>query len=84
MPVEGQGGVTLSHVCPHCHRFHLEDHIWWVTGMGRSSATGGVRHVEANTTGEIRTESWSYKKVRTVEKQLFSERALRRTEFVTN
>ena len=26
--VGGQGVVTLSHVCPHCHRFPLEDHDW--------------------------------------------------------
>ena len=29
--VEGQGGVTLSFVCPHCHRHPLEDYIWWVS-----------------------------------------------------
>ena len=28
VPVEGQGGVTLSHMCPHCHRHPLEDCIW--------------------------------------------------------
>ena len=26
-PVEVQGGVTLSYVCPRCHRFPIEDHI---------------------------------------------------------
>ena len=31
VPVEAQGGVTLSYVCPHCHRFPLEDHIWCVS-----------------------------------------------------
>ena len=25
------GRVTLSYVCPHCHRFLLEDHIRWVS-----------------------------------------------------
>ena len=30
-PVGGQGGVTLSYVCPRCNSFSLEDHIWWVT-----------------------------------------------------
>ena len=30
VPVEGQGGVTLSYVCPHCHRYAHEDCIWWV------------------------------------------------------
>ena len=27
-PVGGQGGVTLSCVCPHCHRFPLEDWVF--------------------------------------------------------
>ena len=27
---EGQG-ITLTCVCPHCHRFPAEDYIWWVT-----------------------------------------------------
>ena len=31
VPVGGQGGVTLSYVCPHCHRFPPEDNIWWVS-----------------------------------------------------
>ena len=31
VPVEGQGGVALSYVCPHCHLFPLEDHIWWIS-----------------------------------------------------
>ena len=36
--VEGQGGVTLSYVCPLCHRYPLEDYIWCVsTGHGDSS-----------------------------------------------
>ena len=30
-PVGGQGGVTLSYVYPHCHRFPIEDCIWWVS-----------------------------------------------------
>ena len=31
VPVEGQGAVSMSYVCPHCHRFSLEDYIWWVS-----------------------------------------------------
>ena len=27
VPVEGQGGVTLSYVCPHCHRYPLEEAV---------------------------------------------------------
>ena len=52
-------------------------------GMGRDSATAGVRHVAASTTGGIRTESWSYKVVAVVENQKFSVRTLRRKEYVT-
>ena len=29
-PVQGQGGVTLSYVCPHCHQYQLENFNWWV------------------------------------------------------
>ena len=28
-PVGGQGGVTISYLCPHCNGFPLEDYIWW-------------------------------------------------------
>ena len=50
----------------------------------RGTATGGVRHGAASTTGEIRTGSWSYKEARTAEKQKFSERTLRHMECATN
>ena len=33
VPVEGQGEVTLSKVCLHCHRYPLEDDIWWVSSV---------------------------------------------------
>ena len=33
-PCDGVGGVTLSYVCPHCHRFSLEHYIWWVHSEG--------------------------------------------------
>ena len=36
VPVEGQGGVTLSYVWSHSGRLLLEDHIWWVSsGHGK-------------------------------------------------
>ena len=38
VPVEGQGWVTLSFVCPHCHRYPVEDYIWWVS----------TKHVDGN------------------------------------
>ena len=28
----GQGGVTMSFLCPHCNSFPLEDYTWWVSG----------------------------------------------------
>ena len=30
-PVGGQGGVTLSCLCPNCNSFPLEDYVLWVT-----------------------------------------------------
>ena len=52
-------GVTLSYVCPHCHRLPLEDYVWWSqqgTATSRSSATGGALRAAASTTGGTRTE----------------------------
>ena len=31
-PAGGQGGVTMSYLCPHCNSFPLEDYVWWVSG----------------------------------------------------
>ena len=49
-PAGGQGGVTLSYVCPHCNSFH-----WKTTfggfQLGRSTAAGGVRFVEKSMIG---------------------------------
>ena len=87
--VEEKGGVARSCVCRHCHRFPMEDYIWWVSpGHGdlskkrRSSAIGGVRRV-ASTLGAIEPASWSYQTVRTAEKQTFFAHTLRRKEYVT-
>ena len=60
VPVGGQGGVTVSYVCPHCHRYPLDDPVWWVSsGHGssskkrsRSGAIRGVLHVAASTAGD--------------------------------
>ena len=35
VPVLGQGGVALSCVCPHCHRYPHEEHIKWVSSGHR-------------------------------------------------
>ena len=32
MSIGGQGGVTMSYLCPHCNSFPLEDYVWWVSG----------------------------------------------------
>ena len=48
---EGQRRVTPSYVCPNCHRYPLEEYIWWIsTVYEKNSATGGARHAAANTT----------------------------------
>ena len=33
--VGGQGGVTMSYLCPNCNSFPLEDYVWW--SLGRKS-----------------------------------------------
>ena len=38
VPVEGQGGVTLSYLCPHCHRLPLEDNIASTIGRPRTES----------------------------------------------
>ena len=43
VPVGGQGGVTMSHLCPNCNSFPLEDYVWWVSG--------GAKFIETSTTG---------------------------------
>ena len=51
-PASGQGGITLSYVCPHCLRHSLEDNSWWVSHLGteRNGATGGFLYVVAKET----------------------------------
>ena len=88
VPVDGQGGVTPSYVCPHCHRYP-HDCIWWVSSgrcprRTRSSATGGVLHVAASTAGEIRTECRLDRIVRAAVKHMFFERMLRLMEYAAN
>ena len=31
-------GVTVSHLCPHCNSFALEDYIWWVSAGKKHSS----------------------------------------------
>ena len=59
-PVGGQGGVTMSYLCPNCNSFP------WKTTFGgslldRSTPAGGVRFVEKSTIGSNRTGFWSCK-----------------------
>ena len=89
-PIDGVGGVTLSHVCPHCQCFR-----WRTTSGGfrrgtvtatsgrRSSATGDVRRVAVGMIGGLRTGFGSYKTARTAEKQKYFEHTLHHKELAT-
>ena len=46
-PAGGQGGVTLSYLCPHCNSFPLEDYVWWCWPE-RSTTVGGAICGEKN------------------------------------
>ena len=61
-PVGGQGGVTMSYLCPHCNSFPLEDYVWWVSGRET------YKLVVRNLWREVRLEAtkqafWSCKQV---------------------
>ena len=30
-PAGGQGGGTMSYLCPNCNSFSLEAYVWWVS-----------------------------------------------------
>ena len=36
-PAGGQGGVTLSYLCPNCNSFLLKDYAWWVSAGKKHS-----------------------------------------------
>ena len=42
-PVGRRGEVVLSYVCRHCHRFPIEDYIWWVPTRPVQVVVRGVR-----------------------------------------
>ena len=52
-PVGGQGGVTMSYLCPNCNSFPLEDYVWWVSG--RKSTKWWCAICEKSTIGSNRT-----------------------------
>ena len=57
-----QGGVTLSYVCLHWHRFQLEDYIWCISsGHGKKQCNWWCAACGGSTVGQPRTESWPYK-----------------------
>ena len=58
-PVGGQGGVTMSYLCPHCNKFPLEDYIWWV------SERKTYKLVVRNLWREIRLEATEQASIRT-------------------
>ena len=71
-PVGGQGGVTMSYLCPNCNRFPLEDNVWWVSG--ENIQIGGAQFVERGTIGSNRTGSWLYKQEKVLSRQRSSKR----------
>ena len=60
-PVGGQGGVTMSYLCPNCNSFPLEDYDWWVC-------------MDKSTTGSNRTGFWSCKQVNVLSRPRSSKR----------
>ena len=61
-PVGGLGGRTLSYVCPHCHRFQVEDYIWWVSTMhGKKQSDWWCAACRGTEIGGTRTESLLYR-----------------------
>ena len=71
-PAGGQGGVTVSYLCPNCNSFPLEDYVWWVSGENPQS--GGARCVEKSTTGSNQTGFWSGKLEKVLSRPRFSKR----------
>ena len=65
---EGQGGVTMSHLCPHCNSFPMEDYVWWVSG--------GEKHTNwwCCGTGSNQTGSWWCKQAKVFNWPRSSER----------
>ena len=64
------GGVTLSYVCPHYHRFPRGDYIWWFSTRHRTknSVTGGVQRAAAKVEAGRRdpcTRAWRERHGRT-------------------
>ena len=72
-PAGGQGGVTLSYLCPQCNGFPLEDHFW-VYRPERSTAVGGAQSLEKNMNGKHPTGYWWSKQVSVPVRQRFSKR----------
>ena len=59
-PVGGQGGVTMSYLCPNCNSSPLEDYVWWVSA-GKKHTSWWCAICEKSTAGGNRTGFWSYK-----------------------
>ena len=56
-PVGGQGGVTMSYLCPNCNGFLLEDYV--CGSLPEKPQSGGAQMVEKSMTGGNRTGFWS-------------------------
>ena len=70
-PVGGQGGVTMSYLCPRCNSFH------WKTAfcgsLGENPRCGGAQFVEKSTIGSNRTGFWSNKQVTVLRRPRYSK-----------
>ena len=71
-PVGGQGGVTMSYLCPNWNSFPLEDYVWWVSAGKPQS--GGAQFAEKSTAGGNRTGFWSCKQVKVLSRRRSSKR----------
>ena len=69
-PNGGAGGATLSYVCPHCHCFPLEDHIWWVSaGHWKKPCSWWCAACAGQYDCKARTESWTTAAAETMTEQ---------------
>ena len=57
-PVGGQGGVTMSYLCPHCNSFPIEDYVWWVSEGEKHTTNWWCTIFGKKTTGSNQTGSW--------------------------
>ena len=70
-PVGGQGGVTMSYLCPHCNSFTLGRlHL---VCFRREKHTTWLCAICGDTTGSNQTGFWSYKQVKVLIRPRYSK-----------